>query len=45
MVGLDKFKDAFAAFTDNYVIIGGTARDIIMTGTEVKARVSSSKKS
>lgn len=38
MVGLDKFKDAFAAFTDNYVIIGGTACDITMAGTEVKAR-------
>lgn len=38
MVGLDKFKDAFEAFTDNYVIIGGTACDITMAGTEVKAR-------
>ena len=25
MVGLDKFKEAFAQFSDNYVIIGGTA--------------------
>lgn len=28
--GLDKFKEYFADFTGNYVIIGGTARDIIM---------------
>jgi len=25
VVGLDKFKKAFADFKDNYVIIGGTA--------------------
>lgn len=29
VVGLDKFKEAFADFKDNYVIIGGTACDII----------------
>jgi len=28
--GLDLFKAYFAAFPDNYLIIGGTARDIIM---------------
>lgn len=28
--GLDQFKAYFAAFPDNYLIIGGTARDIIM---------------
>ncbi len=28
--GLNIFKDYFAAFPDNYLIIGGTARDIIM---------------
>ena len=33
MVGLDKFKESFADFSDNYVIIGGTACDIVMTGT------------
>ena len=26
--GIDKFKEAFAQFADNYVIIGGTACDI-----------------
>ncbi len=31
MVGLDKFKEAFAEFLENYVIIGGTACDIAMT--------------
>lgn len=28
MVGLNKFKEAFEDFSDNYVIIGGTACDI-----------------
>lgn len=38
MEGLDKFKEAFEAYSDNYVIIGGTACDITMTGTAVKPR-------
>lgn len=38
MVGLDRFKEAFAEFLDNYVIIGGTACDIAMTGTAVRPR-------
>lgn len=38
MVGLDKFKEAFAQFSDNYVIIGGTACEIVMTGTAVRPR-------
>lgn len=38
MVGLDKFKEAFADFSDNYVIIGGTACDIVMTDTVVRPR-------
>ncbi len=38
MVGLDKFREAFADFSDNYVIIGGTACDIVMTGTVVRPR-------
>lgn len=38
MVGLDKFKEAFAGFSDNYVIIGGTACDIVMSGTVVRPR-------
>lgn len=38
MEGLDKFKEAFEAYSDNYVIIGGTACDITMTGSAVKPR-------
>lgn len=38
MEGLDKFKEAFETYSDNYVIIGGTACDITMTGTAVKPR-------
>ena len=38
MEGLKKFREAFAEFSDNYVIIGGTACDIVMTGTTVRPR-------
>lgn len=38
MVGLDKFKEAFVEFSENYVIIGGTACDIAMSGTVVRPR-------
>lgn len=38
MVGLEKFKEAFANFSDNYVIIGGTACELAMSGTVVKSR-------
>lgn len=38
MVGLDKFREAFKEYADNYVIIGGTACDIAMTGTTVRPR-------
>ena len=38
MEGLDKFREAFKEFSDNYVIIGGTACDITMTDTEVRPR-------
>lgn len=37
MVGLAKFREAFAHYSENYVIIGGTACDIAMTGTAVRA--------
>lgn len=30
VIGLDQFKAYFAAFPENYLIIGGTARDIII---------------
>ena len=38
MVGLDKFKEAFEAYSDSYVIIGGTACDITLTGTDMRPR-------
>ena len=38
MEGLDKFREAFKDFSDNYVILGGTACDITMSGTEVRPR-------
>lgn len=38
MEGLDKFRKAFEAYSENYVIIGGTACDIAMTGTVVRPR-------
>ena len=38
MEGLEKFKDAFETFAENYVIIGGTACSIVMTGTAVRPR-------
>ncbi len=38
MEGLEKFREAFEAFSDNYVIIGGTACDIAMAGTLVRPR-------
>lgn len=30
MEGLDKFREAFEAYPDNYVIIGGTASEITL---------------
>ena len=36
--GLEKFKEHFARFTDNYVIIGGTACDIILRDTDMRPR-------
>lgn len=38
MEGLEKFRKAFEAYSENYVIIGGTACDITMTGTTVRPR-------
>lgn len=38
VAGLDKFREAFAGFSDNYVIIGGTACDIVLSGTGMKPR-------
>jgi len=38
MEGLEKFRAAFEEFSDNYVIIGGTACEITMAGTAVQPR-------
>ncbi len=36
--GLDVFKKYFAAFPDNYVVIGGTACDVIIEGADLIPR-------
>lgn len=36
--GLEKFKEHFAGFKDNYVIIGGTACDIALRDTDMRPR-------
>ncbi len=36
--GLEKFKEHFAGFEDNYVIIGGTACDIALRDTDMRPR-------
>lgn len=38
VIGLDKFREAFADFSDCYVIIGGTACDIVLRDTDMRAR-------
>lgn len=38
VVGIEKFKEAFADYTDNYVIIGGTACDVVLRDTDMRAR-------
>lgn len=41
VTGIDKFKEAFAQYADNYVIIGGTACDIVLQGTNMRPRATS----
>ena len=36
--GLVKFRESFAGFSDNFVIIGGTACDEVLSGTEMTPR-------
>ena len=38
MEGLNKFREAFEVYSDNYVIIGGTACEITMTNTVMRSR-------
>ena len=41
VTGLDKFREAFIEYADNYVIIGGTACDIVLRDTDMKPRATS----
>ena len=36
--GLEKFREAFADFSDNFGIIGGTACDEVLAGTAMRPR-------
>jgi hypothetical protein len=36
--GLEKFKEHFAGFEDNYVVIGGTACDVTLKNTDMRPR-------
>jgi len=36
--GLERFKEHFAGFEENYVIIGGTACDIVLQDTDMRPR-------
>lgn len=36
--GIDKFREAFGEFADKYVIIGGTACDIVLEGSMMRPR-------
>jgi hypothetical protein len=36
--GLEKFKEHFSGFEDNYVIIGGTACDVTLQNTDMRPR-------
>lgn len=36
--GLDKFRETFARYSDNFVIIGGTACEEVLSGTEMRPR-------
>lgn len=41
VTGLDKFREVFLKYADNYVIIGGTACDIVLRDTDMKPRATS----
>lgn len=36
--GIEKFREAFSVFSENYVIIGGTACDAVLSKTMVEPR-------
>ena len=41
VTGLDKFREAFIEYADNYVIIGGTACAIVLRATDMTPRATS----
>ena len=41
VTGLDKFREAFIEYADNYVIIGGTACYIVLRDTDMPPRATS----
>lgn len=41
VTGLDKFREAFIEYVDNYVIIGGTACDIVLRDNDMTPRATS----
>ena len=41
VTGLDKFREAFIEYADNYIIIGGTACDIVLRDTDMTPRATS----
>lgn len=41
VTGLGKFREAFIEYADNYVIIGGTACDIVLRDTDMTPRATS----
>lgn len=38
VVGLDRLSEELSAYSDNYIVIGGTACDIVLTGTPMPPR-------
>lgn len=38
VIGLEKFREALKDYSDNYVIIGGTACDVVLSGTDMRPR-------
>jgi hypothetical protein len=38
VLGIDTFRDKFKDYTDNYIIIGGTACDILLSEADFSFR-------
>lgn len=41
VTGIEKFREAFETYADNYVVIGGTACDIVLNDTHIRPRATS----